>query len=386
SGVYKMLVDAGVNPSTALILASDDGISGAGRLNGMNEQDGSRDGFNAGERATWAFAAQLQAQGGLPIIMHMMHGHDHAGIDASALTKPKVNGLIGMAADDRSASDARAAALFAALQDGRVATPATAAADQNLTVRNQSFLKPATALRVDVDSMDWEQAVGTVRTTKVRVKNDGPHVALDVALTLATSRNLQLVSIGAPTGSTCSGAACSVGDVSAETDREKVFTVTVKFVGGGRTSLTASLTTSSPVTGSNMVRQKENSARIASKGTVGMTTTARSFRYAACGFSPVRQACVTKRAFGTSFLAIVNPARQDARSSRRTVEVVYQQRVGKMWRTRHTTKASVDVAGRARVRTAKNQLARGVWRVQVKASSHGSLLGTTSAHRYFAVR
>jgi len=117
--IYKSVTDLGVRGEQALRLASDDGVSGAGRVNGMNNQDGGN-GFNAGEVEVWKEAAQLERSAGLPIIQAMMSGHDHADLDASALTNPAMNDEIGFAANVRSATPARAAALRDALLAGRL--------------------------------------------------------------------------------------------------------------------------------------------------------------------------------------------------------------------------------------------------------------------------
>ncbi len=118
--MYRGLVGIGVDGEQALRLAGDDGVSGAGRLNGQNNQDGGN-GFNAGEVEVWKQAARLQQQTGLPIIQTMMAGHDHNHLDASALTNPSVNARLGITG--RDASPARAQAIFEGLLAGRLDEP-----------------------------------------------------------------------------------------------------------------------------------------------------------------------------------------------------------------------------------------------------------------------
>lgn len=384
-GVQRMLVEAGLSPSIAFILASDDGISGAGRLNGMNEQDGV-DGYNKGERATWAFAAQVQHQLGIPAVTHLMHGHDHAGIHDSALTNPKVNGLIGMAGDDRSVSEARAAALYAALRDGRVATADTAAADMNLTVRNQAFLRPATRLDVDLESFDWHRRVGEEKVVVVRVDNHGPHLARDVVLKLATSPNLQVRDIAAPAGMRCPDlATCHVGDLSGETDRVRELRVTVRFASVGRTKFTATLSSSSPVEQADLVSDHEHAAHAASSASVAMAAGRRAWSTSACG-RMLRRACLVRRSFGATFVATARPARDIGSRDPRWIRLVFEQRTRRGWVERTDRWVQVDRYGRARAKLKRDKLSRGVWRVQVEAGDYWLLYGTTSAWRYLVVR
>lgn len=387
--VFRMLVAAGLPASAALVLASDDGISGAGRLNGMNEQDGSRDGFNGGERATWAFAAQLQLQTGVPVVLHMMHGHDHAGIDASALTKPKVNALIGMAGDDRSTSDARAAALFAALHDGRVATAATAAADQNLTVRNSAYLRPGSSLRVDASTAaDRHQDTGVERDVTIKVRNDGPHFIRDVELTVPRSGNVRVVGLTAPAGVHCmvDSATCHVPGMSAEMDdRELVVTMRVRFTGVGRAWYEARVTSGSPVVEGRFADRDEHEVHQRTSASVAMAARPIGVRASACG-ATMRRMCVVRRAIGTSLVAVARPARY-ADTNRRMVQVRLQQRVGRSWRTRSVLHARVAASGFARVRVKPDRFrSRGVWRVRVEAGEHKLLRSATSRWRYLSVR
>ena len=403
--VFKMLVAAGLPASAALILASDDGISGAGRLNGMNEQDGSKDGFNAGERATWALAAQLQAQTGVPVVLHMMHGHDHAGIDVSALTKPKVNALIGMVADDRTASDARATALFTALQNGTVATPETAAADQNLTVRNESFLRPRSVLRVDAASTaEWDQDAGVERDVTLTVKNDGPHFIRDVALTVAKSDNVRIVGFAnVPAGMHCKveSATCQVEGMSAEMGQELKVTMRVRFERVGEAWYEARVSSASPVDAGRFEDRDEHRVHQATVAGVAMAARARGTAVSGCG-TIVRRACVVRRAFGTSLVASARPSRYDA-TNRRRVKVVYQQLVGRTWKTRGDQWVQVADSGLARVRVKPSALtpvgraryvrvkgrlvvAPNLWRVRVEAGEHHLLRAAASGWRYLSVR
>ena len=394
--VYRMLVAAGLPSSAALVLASDDGISGAGRLNGMNEQNGDRDGFNAGERATWAFAAQLQAQSGLPVVLHMMHGHDHAGIDASALTKPKVNALIGMVADDRSTSDARAAALYAALTDGRVATAETAAADQNLTVRNEAYLRPRSTLRVDaVNLTGTDQDVGVERDVTIRVKNDGPHFLRDVALTIARSANVEVVALAGPAGMAgvhcmADAASCHMDGISAEMGQELTLTMRVRFTGVGPAWYEPRVTSGSPVDAGRFEDRDDHDVHGSTIATIGMAARTMGIATSSCG-ATIRRMCVVRRALGTNLVVSARPGRYEG-VDRRKVRIVFQQRVGQTWRTRGDQWTQVAASGLARVRVKPSRLAspsrpvaRGTWRVRVEAGEHRLLRGATSAWRYITV-
>ncbi|MCW2925832.1 MAG: hypothetical protein JWM98_3236, partial [Thermoleophilia bacterium] len=115
--MYKGLTGIGVDGETALSLSGDDGVSGAGRLNGQNNQDGGN-GFNAGEVEVWKQAAQLQQRTGLPVVQTMMAGHDHGALDPSALTDPAVNSRLGITGTGATAE--RANAITAGLLSGRL--------------------------------------------------------------------------------------------------------------------------------------------------------------------------------------------------------------------------------------------------------------------------
>jgi hypothetical protein len=126
--MYKGLIEAGVDWKNAMVLSGDDAVSGAGRVNGVNNQDGG-DGFNDGEEEVWSLGAQIQQQTGINVIQKMMEGHNHdTGQDASALTKPRINKKIGFDRTDRSASAERANAIAQVLLDGTVGDAKKAAA------------------------------------------------------------------------------------------------------------------------------------------------------------------------------------------------------------------------------------------------------------------
>ncbi|MCZ4495656.1 MAG: hypothetical protein JWM25_239, partial [Thermoleophilia bacterium] len=96
-----------------LVLAGDDGVSGSGRLNGVNNQDG-KDSFNDGEIEIWAMAAQM----GDDVVQAMMSGHNHNDQSADALTNPNINKIAGV--KGREASPERAAAIAEVLRNGKV--------------------------------------------------------------------------------------------------------------------------------------------------------------------------------------------------------------------------------------------------------------------------
>ena len=67
--VLSGLINAGVDWKDAMVLAGDDGISGSGRINGVNTQDNNKSGLNDGEQEIFSKGAQIQKQvmlGGLP--------------------------------------------------------------------------------------------------------------------------------------------------------------------------------------------------------------------------------------------------------------------------------------------------------------------------------
>lgn len=117
--VYKKLNDAGVDWKSAMALSGDDSVSGSGRLNGFNGQDG-KTGFNADEKAIFQMGAVVQQQTGIPVIQLMAGGHAHTNLDASAKTNPNINKLIGLAKNDRSSSPDRMARVSQALIDGTI--------------------------------------------------------------------------------------------------------------------------------------------------------------------------------------------------------------------------------------------------------------------------
>ncbi|MCW2928453.1 MAG: hypothetical protein JWM86_2421 [Thermoleophilia bacterium] len=382
--VYRMLTAAGLNPTTALILASDDGISGAGRLNGVNEQDGASDGFNSGERATWALAAQVAIQTGIPAVGHLMHGHDHAGIDVSAMTRPKINTKIGFVADDRSASDARAAAIQRVLSDGTVASAATAAADQDLTVRNSAYLDNTTRVKVDMDGFDYLVPVGTERTIKVTVGNDGPHAATDVMLDLHPTANLQVVSMTGPASVHCTTAHCHIGTLAPDWNDSKVeLAVTVRFASFGKSTLRAALTTSSKAVAKELSETQEHAAKTASRASGGMAARGTGWRASTCG-TRLGTACKVRQVFGFNHLGTVRPASEG--NDGRWVKSTYYQLVGKRWVRRFDRSGQVDALGRVRIRADRwSKLRPGVWRVRIEADATWLLGATQSRYTYLRV-
>lgn len=117
--VFKQLMDSGLDWKSSMILSGDDAISGSGRLNGFNNQDG-KTGLNADERAAFRLGALVQQQTGINVIGIMAGGHSHTGLDDSAKTDPRVNKLIGLAKNDRSNSAERLALIYQGLLSGTV--------------------------------------------------------------------------------------------------------------------------------------------------------------------------------------------------------------------------------------------------------------------------
>jgi hypothetical protein len=117
--VYKGLVDAGLDWKSAMVFSGDDAISGSGRMNGFNNQDG-KDGFNDDEAAVFRMIATAQQSTGIPVFDIVAGGHSHTGIDASAKKKPNINKLIGLPHDDMSSSPDRMQRIRQALLDGTV--------------------------------------------------------------------------------------------------------------------------------------------------------------------------------------------------------------------------------------------------------------------------
>jgi hypothetical protein len=141
--VLSGLINAGVDWKDAMVLAGDDGISGSGRLNGVNTQDGGKGGLNDGEREIFSKGAQIQQQTGIDVIRIMMGGHNHLGLDPSALTNPKINKIIGDDKHDRAATPDRAAAIYQTLLDGRVGS-ARKADNGGTRATNKRLLRSAT--------------------------------------------------------------------------------------------------------------------------------------------------------------------------------------------------------------------------------------------------
>lgn len=117
--VYKGLTDAGLDWKSAMVFSGDDAISGSGRMNGFNNQDG-KDGFNDDEAAVMRMAAVAQQSTGIPVFDIVAGGHSHTGIDASAKKKPNINKLIGLPHGDMSSSPQRMELIKRALLDGTV--------------------------------------------------------------------------------------------------------------------------------------------------------------------------------------------------------------------------------------------------------------------------
>ena len=124
--MYKNLTAAGVGWEQAMVLAGDDGVSGAGRVNGVNNQNGSS-GFNGGEKEIWSLGAQIGQQTGIDVIGAMMTGHNHNDQSPEAMTNPRINKKIGAAKDDRGAG--RSAAIAQVLLNGKVGDAEKASAN-----------------------------------------------------------------------------------------------------------------------------------------------------------------------------------------------------------------------------------------------------------------
>lgn len=120
--MFKQLMEVpGMDYRKALVLSGDDAVSGAGRLNGFNNQDGNT-GLNADERAVYKLGASMGSQ----VFGIMMGGHNHTGLDESAKTNPKINKLISkelgiqVSQDDRSSSPQRLNAVHQLFMQGSV--------------------------------------------------------------------------------------------------------------------------------------------------------------------------------------------------------------------------------------------------------------------------
>lgn len=140
--VLSGLIDAGVNWKNAMVLAGDDGISGSGRLNGVNTQDADKTGMNAGEQEIFSLGAQIQKKTGINVIQLMMGGHNHLGGDPSALTNPKLNKLIDQGKSNRKNGADRADAVYQAFLDGTAGDAKEAKAD-GTKAGNKGLLKHA---------------------------------------------------------------------------------------------------------------------------------------------------------------------------------------------------------------------------------------------------
>jgi hypothetical protein len=139
--MYKNLTNAGVDWKDAMVLAGDDGVSGAGRVNGVNNQNGD-DGFNDGERQIWTMGANIEAKTGIPVTQIMMGAHNMDSLAPGALTNPNINNKIGLTHSDRTSSAARAQAIYQALQDGTVSKPKDGTGD-GTKATNKAILNSA---------------------------------------------------------------------------------------------------------------------------------------------------------------------------------------------------------------------------------------------------
>jgi hypothetical protein len=114
-GKYRTAVADGIPASWAYALSfSDDGVSGSGRFNGFNNQDGNATGANNGEDAYFKMVAIASQQLGRPDLFFDMiaEGHNHTALDETVLTDPKINKLIGwQPSDDRTMSEERVEAI-----------------------------------------------------------------------------------------------------------------------------------------------------------------------------------------------------------------------------------------------------------------------------------
>lgn len=117
--VFKQLLDAGVDYKHAALFSGDDAISGAGRMNGMNNQDG-KTGLNADERAVYHVAAEYQKKTGKQVLQIMAGGHHHTTLDQSAKTDPKINKIIGFPKGADGNDPARVNAIANAFLTGKI--------------------------------------------------------------------------------------------------------------------------------------------------------------------------------------------------------------------------------------------------------------------------
>ncbi len=116
--MLKSMIDAGVPQDKALRFSGDDAVSGSGRLNGINGQDGDS-GFNAGELKVYQEAAAFDPSGNT--ILMMMQGHNHdTGIAPDQITNPNINKELGLPTGDRDVSADRAALIAQGLNSGTV--------------------------------------------------------------------------------------------------------------------------------------------------------------------------------------------------------------------------------------------------------------------------
>lgn len=116
--MYKALIDAGLDYQTAGVLSGDDAVSGAGRMNGFNNQNGNT-GFNDDEKAIYQIAARVQERTGIPVVQILAGGHAHTGLDDSAKTKPAIDKLTGVPLKGSDPA-VRANAIYEVLTDGTI--------------------------------------------------------------------------------------------------------------------------------------------------------------------------------------------------------------------------------------------------------------------------
>jgi hypothetical protein len=170
--MYKGLVNAGVDWKDAMVLAGDDGVSGAGRVNGVNNQNGD-DGFNDGERQIWTKGANIEAQTGIPVIQLMMAAHNMDSLAPGALTDPNINNKIGLPHDDRAITSDRANAIFQALQDGTISKPKDGTGD-GTDATNDDILKGDTGVVAAISAVQSYQQPMNMEAMNIGLPGDTP--------------------------------------------------------------------------------------------------------------------------------------------------------------------------------------------------------------------
>lgn len=377
-GVYKMLVDQGLPWNTALVLSGDDSISGSGRLNGLNNQNGNT-GFNDDEKAVWSIAAAYQQATGKPVIYTMMLGHSHNHLDATALTKPKINAIIGLDPADRSLSEPRVAAIFAALIDGRVGS-AELAANNRYILKNPAMLTADTDIQVNLDWPQYDRKNGETVTLTGKLRNSGPHLSRNVIMTVAPSAGVQILSVRV-TGGHCGGAMCHVPLMTRDSELDAV--VQVKLTG----SLEAKLVvTANGDTGdrdkTNNTAERKYAVWAASKLSAKLVTA--KGRTLTCGTKPTKP-CVMR--FGGESHVSGALAFGVANGTQRWMYVRYEKKSGKKWVKKADMWIQVDKKGNFK-RTASrwDYKERGLFRVQAVADKVWLASDTKSPYRYLSIR